>query len=148
MSDQPPFQPQQPYQAPQQPFQQQQPFPPQQPLYPPPAAVAPLSPAEARQWSMLAHLSGILFGFLGPLVVMLVFGPRDGFTKDQSTEALNFQITLMIGWVAAILLSAVGIGLLLFPVVWIGGLVLSIMAGLAANNGQPYRYPVCLRLVS
>ena len=31
---------------------------------------------------------------------MLVFGPRDAFTKDQSTEALNFQLTLLIGYIA------------------------------------------------
>lgn len=146
MSDQPPFQPQQPYQAPQQPFQQQQPFPPQQPLYPPPAAVAPLSPAEARQWSMLAHLSGILFGFLGPLVVMLVFGPRDGFTKDQSTEALNFQITAILGYIASFILSVI-LPIPFTLLIWVAVLVFGIMGGLAANKGQAYRYPFALRLI-
>ena len=47
---------------------------------------------------MLSHVGGIILGFVGPLIVMLVFGPRDAFTKDQSTEALNFQLTLPVSY--------------------------------------------------
>ncbi len=121
--------------------------PPYQPQPNQPGGVVPLTPAEARQWSMLAHLGGIVLGFLGPLLVMVIFGPRDGFTRDQSVEALNFQITLLFGWVAATLLSAVGIGLLLYPLIWIASLVFCILGGLAANKGEAYRYPFAVRLV-
>ncbi len=138
------------YQAP--PAAYQPPVAPVPPAYPPqgyaaPAAgVAPLSPAESRQWGMLAHVGGIILGFVGPLIVMLVFGPRDAFTKDQSVEALNFQLTLLIAYIAGAIISfivPIPIGLL----VWIAGLILAIMGALAANKGETYRYPFALRLI-
>ncbi len=122
------------------------------PAYPPqgyaaPAAgVMPLSPAESRQWAMLAHVGGIILGFVGPLIVMLVFGPRDAFTKDQSVEALNFQITAFIASVASMIIGFV-LPIPLFLLVWVAVLVLSIMGALAANKGQTYRYPFALRLI-
>ena len=142
------------YQAPQAPIPPayQAPTAPVPPAYPPqgyaaPAAgVQPLSATESRQWAMFAHLGGIILGFVGPLIVMLVYGPRDGFTRDQSVEALNFQITALIAWIASLILTAI----LPIPwtlVVWIAVLVLAIMGGLAANKGETYRYPFALRLV-
>ena len=52
-----------------------------------------------------------------------------------------------IGWVAATILSVVGIGLLLMPVIWIINLIFSILAGMKANEGVAYRYPFALRLI-
>jgi uncharacterized Tic20 family protein len=39
------------------------------------------------------------------------------------------------------------IGLLLLPLIWIGSVILMIMAAIAANNGQGYTYPVNIRLI-
>ncbi|CAB4846590.1 unannotated protein [freshwater metagenome] len=113
----------------------------------PTGAEVPLRQDEERMWAMLSHVGGIVVGFLAGLIVMLVFGKRSAFVNDQAKEALNFQITLAIGWVAALILSAVFIGFLLYPVLAIADLVFSIIAGIAANKGEIYRYPVCLRLV-
>lgn len=107
----------------------------------------PLSQSDERLWSMLAQLGGIILGFLSGLIVMLVFGKRSAFVNDQAKEALNFQITLIIGWVIAFVLSFVLIGLLLFPVLWIVNIVFCIIAGMANNRGEAYRYPLTLRLV-
>ena len=35
-----------------------------------------LSDSDAKLWAMLAHLSGIIIAVIGPLIIMLVFGPR------------------------------------------------------------------------
>lgn len=107
---------------------------------------APLAQHEARQWGMFAHLGGIILGFVAPLIIMLVFGPRDGFVKDQSTEALNFQITALIGYLASVVVAFI-LPLPLNLLVWVAVLVFSIMGGLAANRGEAYRYPFALRLV-
>jgi len=101
---------------------------------------------------MLAHISAILaaiigLSFLGPLVVMLTQGTKSQFVRRQSVEALNFQITTYIAALVSFILVFVLIGFVLLVVVGIGWLVLTIMAGVAANNGQDYRYPVNLRLV-
>ncbi len=98
---------------------------------------------------MLAHLGGILLGFLSGLIVMLVFGRRSAFTDDQAKEALNFQITLLIGFLICIPLVFVFLlGIVLMFVLSILNIVFCIVAGVAANNGERYRYPVCLRLVT
>ncbi len=95
---------------------------------------------------MLGHIGGIILGFVGPLIVMLVFGPRDGFTKDQSTEALNFQITAILGYIASFILSVI-LPIPFTLLIWVAVLVFGIMGGLAANKGQAYRYPFALRLI-
>ena len=40
------------------------------------------------------------------------------------------------------------IGMLLMPVVWIASVVFMILAGVKANSGEAYRYPVALRLIN
>ncbi len=117
------------------------------PGYSSPVASGGVSESDARMWAMLGHLGAIILGFIAPLIVWAMYKDRNEFVKDQSTEALNFQITVAIAWVVAIVLSAVVIGFILFPVIWIGNLVLCIMGGMAANRGERYRYPFALRLV-
>lgn len=108
---------------------------------------------ESQQWGMIAHLSALIgfvipFGnLIGPLVVWQMKKDMP-FVADQGKEALNFQITVSIAVFVCLLLSLVAIGLLLLPVVGIGALVLAVMAGIKANNGEAYRYPFTLRLIS
>lgn len=69
------------------------------------------------------------------------------FVEDQAKEALNFQITALIAYVAAGLLSCAGVGVFLYPITGVGVLVFSIMAAIKANDGVLYRYPVSWRLI-
>ena len=122
-----------------------------QPGYPPvaqPGSGQELSPADQRMWSMLGHLGGILFGFLAPLVVYLVQKDRGQYVKEQSTEALNFQLTVMIGYVVSAVLMFVIIGIFTFFAVYIAAIILAIMAGIAANKGENYRYPLTIRMIT
>lgn len=107
-----------------------------------------------RQMAMLAHLSA-LSGFVipfgnvvGPLVFYLVKRQESEFVADQAREALNFQITAMIAGVVAAFLMLLVVGFILLPIVAIAWLVLSIVGGIKANEGQWYRYPFTLRLVT
>ena len=113
---------------------------------------------------MFAHLSALLGGlltsafggwgsFLGPLVIWLIKKDTMPFVDSQGKEALNFNITLAIIFVALTIFSVVtlGVGLLIAVpvaiVVGIGALVLIIMASIKAKEGVAYRYPFTLRLV-
>lgn len=118
------------------------PFPPPGP--PPPQ---PMSESDARLWAMLSHLSGIIISVIGPLIIMLVFGPRNAFVKSQSTEALNFQLTILIAAIISSLLIFVIIGIILLPIVLIVGLVFFIIGGIKAYGGEDYRYPFNIRMV-
>lgn len=108
---------------------------------------------EARQWAMFCHLSALLgiwipFGTLiGPLVLWQLKRETDPFIDAQGKEALNFQITVAIASAISLLLMIVVIGFFLFGLVAIGALVLTIIGGVKANEGQPYRYPFTWRLV-
>ncbi|TFB69734.1 DUF4870 domain-containing protein [Cryobacterium glaciale] len=123
--------------------------------YATPVVAAPLSEADDRQWASLAHLGGIL-SFLPALIIWLVFKDRGRFTNTEAKEALNFQITLLIGYVAINVASFIlaivtfGIGGLLIGLawlLWVAGVILSIMGFLKAKDGQNYRYPFALRLL-
>jgi uncharacterized Tic20 family protein len=110
-------------------------------------------PAEASQddrtMALIAHLSGIIAGFIGPLVIWLINKdkPEKSWLVDQSKEALNFQITVAIAYVVGMILTIVLIGFLVCLAVLIGNVVLCIMAGMKANEGVAYRYPFAIRLI-
>lgn len=86
--------------------------------------------------------------FLVPLIVWLVFRSRGAYLEDQSKEALNFQITLFIGYAIGFVTFIIGIGLIIVPLVYLFGFVMAIIAAVAAAKGEPYRYPLTLRLIS
>ena len=113
---------------------------------------SPAPTQDEKTWGMLAHLSAIIasfvgLSFLGPLVVMLTKGKESAWVNSHAKEALNFQITVTIAIVVCVALSCLVIGLFLMPLVGLGALVLSILAGIKANNGEMYKYPVAIRLV-
>ena len=104
---------------------------------------------EDRTLAMLTHLSGIILGFIVPLVIWLVNKDKSdkGWLNDQAKEALNFQITLLIVYVVGTILTVILIGALINLVAWLTCIVLSIMAALKVNEGVAYRYPFALRLI-
>ena len=115
---------------------------------PPPFEPGDLS-KDSCTMGMLAHLLGALFGFLGPLIIWLVKKDADPFVDDQGKEALNFQITILFGLLAAGLLTGVSCGFL-FPVMGVPpllSLIFGIMGCLEANKGIAYRYPFAIRLI-
>lgn len=117
------------------------------PSFPP--AVDDSASQDDRTMAMLTHLSGILLGFIVPLIIWLVNkdNPSKGFLNVQSKEALNFQITLLFVYIIGIILSIILIGALVNMVAWVACLVLSIIAGLKAKDGIAYRYPFAIRLI-
>ncbi|MEL7974537.1 DUF4870 domain-containing protein [Isoptericola sp. F-RaC21] len=116
----------------------------------------PLSPSDERTWAMVAHLgppvlallSFGLLAFLTPLLVWLFLRDRSAYVADQAKESLNFQITLLIGYVVSAILFLVFIGFILWAAVWIASIVFAILAAVAVNRHEAYRYPINIRLVS
>ncbi|TLY58495.1 MAG: DUF4870 domain-containing protein [Gammaproteobacteria bacterium] len=103
---------------------------------------------------MIAHLSAFAFFIvppigivLGPLLVWLVKRDRTAFVASQAKEALNFNISVVIGALCCWILVFVLIGFLLFVALGISWLALTIIAAIKASEGVAYRYPVSLRLV-
>ncbi|NWB28307.1 DUF4870 domain-containing protein [Pseudomonas gingeri] len=107
--------------------------------------------SDVRQWAMFCHLSAFLgywfpFGSLiGPLILWQMKREQDPFIDAQGKEALNFQITVAVAAMVCFALMFVVIGFLLFGLLAIGAVVLTIIAGIKANQGIAYRYPFTWR---
>jgi uncharacterized Tic20 family protein len=113
----------------------------------------PMGPADEKLWSILVHLSPLVASFvglpfLGPLIIYLVLRDRGPYIRWHSAQALNFQLTLIIGYVISAILLIVVIGLFTMIAVAIASLVFMILAAVAANRGEYYRYPLTIQFVS
>ncbi|HZJ95962.1 MAG TPA: DUF4870 domain-containing protein [Thiopseudomonas sp.] len=108
---------------------------------------------EAKQWAMLSHLAAFavfVFPFgniIGPLLVWQLKKDLDPYVEQNGKEAVNFQITVAIVMLACMLLMFYWIGFLLLLVVGLYWLVLTIVAGIKANDGVSYRYPWAIRFI-
>ena len=117
-------------------------------------AAAPLTAAEDKQWATFAHFGGILW-LLPSLIIYLVFKDRGSLTRQESKEALNWQITWLladvVSWILGALTVFLGVGFLFLVVIpwalYIINVVLSIIGGVKVSSGGSYRYPVSLRLI-
>ncbi len=110
---------------------------------------------EARTWAMFCHLAG-LCGFIlpfvgnivGPLILWQLKKDEYPFVDQHGKEALNFQLSMTIyGLVSMVLIAAFCIGAFLLAAVVIVDLVFLLVAGVKANNGLYYRYPLTIRFV-
>ena len=139
------------------------------PLNPDPAqsaslpASAPLPSAplnQARSWAMWCHLSALaglvvpLGNILGPLIVWQMKRNEFPSVDAHGKAALNFQLSALIylfgGSIAMVMGFIFCIGWLLAPVllvVYFGSIILAVIAGIKANDGVPYDYPLTLKLV-
>jgi hypothetical protein len=108
---------------------------------------------DDRTWGMICHLAALAgyvvpFGnVIGPLVVWQIKKDNSEFVDHHGKEALNFQITVTIAMFVSVVLILVVIGIFLLIAIPIIALVLVIIAAVKAANGEPYRYPMTIRLI-
>lgn len=121
--------------------------PPPPPASPYSAAPQPMRPEDEKLWATLIHVGGIFFGFIPSLIGYLVMKDRGPFVKGHAATALNFQLTMLIASIVGGILTLVLIGFLIILAVSIAILVLSIIAALAANRGEMYRYPLSIPFI-
>jgi uncharacterized protein len=111
--------------------------------------------SEERTLAMLSHVSppalSLLTGgglcWLVPLIIWLVKKDDSQFVGEEAKEALNLQLTLFLAFLVSWVLVLVCIGIPMLVVLWLYGLIYGIIAGMAAYEGKPYRYPWALRLI-
>jgi hypothetical protein len=104
---------------------------------------------------MLSHLLALIGYFavpfgnvIAPLIVYLMKKDESQFVADQARESLNFQISLLIYTLISGVLVLILIGFLLLAAIWVAGVILTIVASVKAANGEAYRYPLTIRLIS
>jgi uncharacterized Tic20 family protein len=111
-------------------------------------------PPEERQMAMYVHLStlsGLVTGgignIVGPLLIWQLKKDTMPSLEKVAKEAINFNITVLIAMVISGILAMFCVGVITALVVGIGWIVLTVMAGLKANEGIFYKYPATIRLV-
>ena len=108
---------------------------------------------DERTWAMLSHFSALcmfIFPFgniLAPLIIWLIKKDEMPFVEDQAKEVLNFQISMTIYFIGSIILIIILIGIPILIGLGIFNIIITIIAGIKANDGKSYRYPINLRLI-
>jgi uncharacterized Tic20 family protein len=99
-------------------------------------------------------ISGGVLGWLAPLIAMLARGQQSPTVRQHAVAALNFQllwsIIAVIGYVLGVCGTIVIVGAVFFIVPFAAtviGIVFGIIAGIRANEGQLYRYPMSMTMV-
>ncbi|HEY9292860.1 MAG TPA: DUF4870 domain-containing protein [Microlunatus sp.] len=108
----------------------------------------PLSGADARLWSTLAHVAVIPTAFVGPLIIWALFKDRDRLVRDNALSATNFGFLLGVGYLAGSILTVILIGALMLPVIFGLAVIFGIIGAVKAGNGEVYAYPVNVRWLS
>jgi uncharacterized Tic20 family protein len=107
-----------------------------------------MTDTNEKNIAVLTHLGGIFFSILPALIVWLLKKDDSAFIGEQSREALNFQISVLIAYVVSGMLMVLLIGFFLMWLVWLANVILCIVAAVKTSKGEEYRYPFSLRLIS
>lgn len=119
---------------------------------------APLSPAEEKQWAMIAHLSvlvnlfTVFMGAAVPLIIYFIYKDRSRFVAYHAMQSFVMQaicsfggmlLAVVIGGVSQVIPFA---GLICLPISCIFALlplvalIYGTYGGIQVNNGQDFKY--------
>ena len=101
---------------------------------------------ESRNLTLLMWIGTIFFGFIPSLIIYLV-KKDDAYIAAQAKEALNWSITVAIGYFGGLLLTIILIGPLIMLAVGICNLIFSVLGAIACSKGDQYQVPWTLRLL-
>lgn len=125
-----------------------------------------------RAWAVYAHLSGCLWilcipfgGTIATATIYLVKRHVSPFVREQLRESQNFQNTVSLAVIAVIVLTGfaverfavaratepalavIAIGAVGLAALMVVNVILSIVAAAAAQRGEAFRYPFCVRFI-
>jgi uncharacterized Tic20 family protein len=113
------------------------------------APATPISPDQERTWGMLAHaaplvamvLSAGLLGFVGSLVIYLLYKDRGPFVRAHAANSLNVQIITGIVLLISFPLMLVLVGFLTFGAALVFAFVMHIIGVVKASRGEWWNPP-------
>lgn len=98
---------------------------------------------EDRNIATLAHFGGVI-GCIPSAIIYYLYRGRGAFTEQESREALNFTLLPTVIIVVSMCLSVVPYVGWLFGLIaallWTYLAVMSLVAGIKVNKGNPYQY--------
>lgn len=116
---------------------------------------SPISPGQERTMGAIAHgvplvamvLSAGLLGFVGSLVIYLIYKDRGPFVRAHAANSVNVQIITGIILLISLPLMLVLIGFVTFALAFVFAFVLHIIGAVKANNGEWWNPPLTPRFV-
>ena len=116
-----------------------------------------------RQWAAGVHVAALLAammtslwagvaGAIAALIVWMLVRDKSAFATEHAKEAVNFNLSMFIYAAIAVVLVifTLGIGLIVALPMWLvlalAWIVCTLLAAFKAYDGQPYRYPITIRL--
>ena len=118
--------------------------------------------SSERTYALFTHLVGLvslssggvpLLGLIGTIIMWRIKAAESPFLDDHGREATNFQLSLILYTILGVVFTVVtlGFGALLSVPGMIVMIVLAIIGqvrgAMAANRGEFYRYPCCVRFI-
>ena len=107
-----------------------------------------------RTWAIFCHLSalvaviGVPFGnILGPLVIWLIKKNDMPLVDDEGKAALNFQLSMTIYILVALVLCLVAVGFVLIVPIILADVILVIIASVKTSNGEKFQYPCTIQFL-
>ena len=116
-----------------------------------------------RQWAAGAHVAALLAammtslwagvaGAIAALIVWMLVRDKSAFASEHAKEAVNFNLSMFIyaALLTVLVIFTLGIGIIVALPMWgilaLLWIVCTLVAAFKAYDGQPYRYPVTIRL--
>jgi len=115
----------------------------------------PISPGQERTLGAIAHgvplvamvLSAGLLGFVGSLVIYLMYKDRGPFVRAHAANSLNVQIITGIVLLISLPLMLILIGFVTFAVAVVFAFVMHVLGAIKANNGEWWNPPMTPQFV-
>lgn len=109
---------------------------------------------QERNWVTGLHFSALsiyigipLGSILAPLVIWLMKKDSMPAVDAAGKSALNFNISILIYYLVAFPAVFILIGIPLMIAIFAFHVIFTILAGLAANKGDAYSYPLAIRFI-
>ena len=115
----------------------------------------PITPDQERTWGMISHavplvamvLSAGTLGFVGSLVIYLIYKDKGPFVRAHAANSLNIQIITAIFLIISIPLMLVLVGFVTYAIALVVAFVLHLIGAIKANNGDWWNPPLTPRFV-
>lgn len=110
--------------------------------------------AESRKWAMFTHFAALIafiipvIGIMVPVLVWQLKKDQFPAVDNHGKATLNFVLTAYLAWIVGVALSLVVIGIPILFGVYICGIIFPIIAGVKANNGLEWHYPVSFKFIN
>lgn len=114
-----------------------------------------LAPEQQRQWGMFAHLvpliamvlSAGLLGFVGSLIIYVMYKDRGDFVRSHAANSLNVQIMTGIVLLVSFPLMLILVGFATYALALVFAFVLHVLGAIRANNGELWDPPLTPKFV-